>query len=132
LRVCHCPRGFPAGYYWYGGRRKGPGHPPKWIKTLLEGATDDDSPEQVDDTVYATNDDSPDRADDTVSSDNEEELSTDECSPEVCPSDDDEDVADVKEPPALASETVPALPEDPPHATRKQYPLRSRKGGGAS
>jgi len=80
----------------------------------------------INDIVYATDDDSP------VSSDNEEELSMDECSPEVCPSDENEDLADVEEPPTLASEAVPTLPEDPPHVTQKQYPLRSRKGGGAT
>ena len=35
-RVCACPREFPAGWYWYGGRRKGPGHPPKWVDQLLD------------------------------------------------------------------------------------------------
>ena len=34
-RVCRCPLQFPAGYFWYGGRRKGPGRPPKWVDTLL-------------------------------------------------------------------------------------------------
>ena len=35
-RVCCCPSEFPAGYFWYGGRRKGPGRPPKWGDTLLD------------------------------------------------------------------------------------------------
>ena len=30
-RVSHCPDEFPAGYYWYGGKRKGTGAPPKWV-----------------------------------------------------------------------------------------------------
>ena len=34
-RVYRCPDKFPAGYYWYGGRRKGPGCPPKWVELLL-------------------------------------------------------------------------------------------------
>ena len=34
-RVCQCPSQFPAGYYWYGGRRRGPGRPPKWVDKLL-------------------------------------------------------------------------------------------------
>ena len=34
-RVCPCPTGFPAGYYWYGPKQKGPGHPPKWIEMLF-------------------------------------------------------------------------------------------------
>ena len=29
---------FPAGYYWYGSRRVGPGRPPKWVDCLM--ATD--------------------------------------------------------------------------------------------
>ena len=37
-RVCRCPRELPAGYYWYGGKRKGPGRPPKWVDKLLSGA----------------------------------------------------------------------------------------------
>ena len=34
-RVCLCPPGFPAGYFWYGGGRMGPGRPPKWVDKLL-------------------------------------------------------------------------------------------------
>ena len=34
-RVARCPHGFPAGYYWYGHRRSGPGRPPKWVERLL-------------------------------------------------------------------------------------------------
>ena len=34
-RVCECPKQFSAGFYWYGGRRKGPGHPPKSVDHLL-------------------------------------------------------------------------------------------------
>ena len=30
-----CPPGFPAGWYWYGDRRSGPGRPPKWVDRLL-------------------------------------------------------------------------------------------------
>ena len=35
-RVSHCPEGFPPGWFWYGGRRSGPGHPPKWIEQVLQ------------------------------------------------------------------------------------------------
>ena len=35
-RVCGCPDDFPAGYYWYGGKQKGPGRPPKWVERLLD------------------------------------------------------------------------------------------------
>lgn len=33
-RVTKCPPGFPAGNYWYGNRRNGPGRPPKWVDRL--------------------------------------------------------------------------------------------------
>ena len=35
-RVSPCPVGFPAGYYWYGGNKQGPGRPPKWLERLLQ------------------------------------------------------------------------------------------------
>ena len=34
-RVKSCPPDFPAGFYWYGGKRRGPGRPPKWVSALL-------------------------------------------------------------------------------------------------
>ena len=34
-RICVCAREFPAGYYWYGGKRRGPGRPPRWVERLL-------------------------------------------------------------------------------------------------
>ena len=34
-RVSHCPDKFPAGYYCYGGKRKGTGTPPKWVDNLF-------------------------------------------------------------------------------------------------
>ena len=34
-RVTACPTGFPAGYWWYGNHRSGPGRPPKWIDRFL-------------------------------------------------------------------------------------------------
>ena len=36
-RVKQCPINFPAGFYWYGGKSKGPGRPPKWVEQLLAG-----------------------------------------------------------------------------------------------
>ena len=38
-RVTRCPRDFPAGYFWYGSRRQGPGRPPKWLKKLQNQVT---------------------------------------------------------------------------------------------
>jgi len=37
LRVKPCPPGFPAGFYWYGAKRKGPGRPPRWVEDVLAG-----------------------------------------------------------------------------------------------
>ena len=38
--VRHCPPNFPASFYWYGGKQRGPGRPPKWVEQLLkEGAS---------------------------------------------------------------------------------------------
>ena len=34
-RVCLCPQDFPAGYFCYGGKRKGLGRPLKWVDRLL-------------------------------------------------------------------------------------------------
>ena len=34
-RVQRCPLSFPGGHYWYGDKRPGPGHSPKWVKKLL-------------------------------------------------------------------------------------------------
>ena len=37
LRVQPCLQDLPAGFYWYGGKRSGPGRPPKWVnKTKLQ------------------------------------------------------------------------------------------------
>ena len=38
-RVTRCPDGFPAGYSWYGPRRKGPGRPPRWLEDLQKQGT---------------------------------------------------------------------------------------------
>ena len=40
-RICLCPDEFPAGYYWYGGKRRGPGRPPKWVDRLLQTGSSD-------------------------------------------------------------------------------------------
>ena len=40
-RVKHCPVDFPAGFYWYGGKSKGPRRPPKWVENLLAGKKTD-------------------------------------------------------------------------------------------
>ena len=39
-RVKPCPMEFPAGFYWYGQRKHGPGRPPKWIDRLMSDSTE--------------------------------------------------------------------------------------------
>ena len=34
-RVKACPSNFPAGFYWYGGKRQGTGQIPRWVENLL-------------------------------------------------------------------------------------------------
>ena len=41
-KVCACPPGFPASYYWYGGKRQSSGDPPKWLQKLLSDGTSSD------------------------------------------------------------------------------------------
>ena len=43
-RLCKCPENFPAGYYWYGGKQKGPGRPPKWVETFLSAQNSHSDP----------------------------------------------------------------------------------------
>ena len=38
-RVRPCPPDLPAGFFWYGGKRLGPGHPPQWVEQLLQSGT---------------------------------------------------------------------------------------------
>ena len=35
-RVAKCPPEFPAGSYWYGGKRSGPGRPSCWVDELID------------------------------------------------------------------------------------------------
>ena len=40
-RVKHCPVDLPAGFYWYSGKSKRLGRPPKWVEQLLAGKNTD-------------------------------------------------------------------------------------------
>ena len=42
-RVKSCPPEFPSRFLWYGGRRSGPGCPPKWVGKLLGEHLKEDS-----------------------------------------------------------------------------------------
>ena len=56
-RTCTCPTGFPAAvYYWYGEKKKGPGHPPKWVKDLLNDDCPDPKVLKSDETRQEDND----------------------------------------------------------------------------
>ncbi len=65
-RVCGCPKEFPGGFYWYGGRRAGPGRPPKWLDNLQADCskpndpTDDRTPDEPTDDVTPEGDATPD------------------------------------------------------------------------
>ena len=52
-RVTRCPLNFPAGYYWYGNKRRGPGHPPKWVNDLLTTGEDKETNQLQTDTLKA-------------------------------------------------------------------------------
>ena len=53
MRIQPCPINFPAGYYWYGLKRTGPGRHPKWVDRLMAtdeptmNNQDDDDPEEA-------------------------------------------------------------------------------------
>ena len=55
IRVKPCPVGFTAGYFWYGGKRRGPGRPPRWVVAILAGeespGSEQSSPTDSDDTL---------------------------------------------------------------------------------
>jgi hypothetical protein len=47
-RVTKCPSKFPAGYYWYSNKRKGPGHP---LNDLLTIGEDKETPQSQTDSL---------------------------------------------------------------------------------
>ena len=59
-RVKPCPN-FPAGYYWYGPRRRRPGRPPKWVDNVLAEHASETLHEDLPDTeiVFETTADIP-------------------------------------------------------------------------
>ena len=63
LRVKTCPPNFPAGFYWYGGRRRGPGHPPKWVTSMMSQHLHDNVSSQVHTAVVNPSSDSSDTQD---------------------------------------------------------------------
>ena len=66
-RVTRCPPAFPAGCFWYGDRRNGPGRPPKWIDDFVNANTkigSDDKCDDHDDQPDEEQDDQPDEEQD--------------------------------------------------------------------
>ena len=53
-RVCPCPVEFPAGYYWYGGKRQGIGQPPRWIEQLTTATPAKETDEDHDECITPT------------------------------------------------------------------------------
>ena len=50
LRVCPSPNALPAGFYWYGARRRSPGRTPNWLQRMLamtNGENVGNSPQKV-------------------------------------------------------------------------------------
>ena len=41
LRVCPGPKALPAGFYWYGRKRRSPGRTPNWLQRMLNAAERD-------------------------------------------------------------------------------------------
>lgn len=73
-RTCACPTNFPAGYYLYGSKRKGPGRPPKWVEELMNNDCPDPQAEKAD----KKDNDSEDQGKDSESRDNDCDIIEDQ------------------------------------------------------
>ena len=93
-RVCPCPSEFPAGYFWYGSKRRGPGRPPKWTEALMQRG-------QLTGECFAEADDSTEEADAQAESSDEPTESA-----------------------GLEADTCTACDEMPPPRTSGRYSLR--------
>lgn len=93
-RVCPCPSEFPAGYFWYGSKRRGPGRPPKWTEALMQRG-------QLTGECFAEADDSTEEADAQAGSSDEPTESA-----------------------GLEADTCTACDEMPPPRTSGRYSLR--------
>ena len=82
-RNSRCPEEFPAGFYWYGNKRRGPGRPPKWVDRLLRSGPTDTSHKSVTSsrhgTQHAAIGDPPQRQDDLL----QQSQHQDGCAPQV-------------------------------------------------
>ena len=70
MRIQPCPINFPAGYYWYGFKRAGPGHPPKWVQRLMSTdeptVTLDEDNDESDEKVELDSQTEPDKIDESA------------------------------------------------------------------
>ena len=82
-RISRCPEEFPAGFYWYGNKRRGPGRPPKWVDRLLRSGPTDTFRKSVTTSrhgaQHAAIGDSPQRQDDLL----QQSQHQDGCAPQV-------------------------------------------------
>ena len=82
-RISRCPEEFPAGFYWYGNKRRGPGRPPKWVDRLLRSGPTDTSRKSVTSSrhgaQHAAIGDPPQRQDDLL----QQSQHQDGCAPQV-------------------------------------------------
>ena len=137
-RVKHCPANFPAGFYWYGGKRRGPGRPPKWVTTLLDTMESQDAEgDSVDlsedgaDVSQESTDQDPDDCESSVEGDD----GPDDCESSVDGDDgpaDCESSVDGDDGPDESLADLFQLVPDPPVPAAAQgnsrYPLRNRQG----
>ena len=57
-RVTPCPEHIPAGYYWYGRKKRSPGRPPAWLTALTDVPTAEEAGDEIVETGDITTDES--------------------------------------------------------------------------
>ena len=112
-RVKPCPAEFPAGYYWYGTRRSGPGRPPKWVEDMCSDSAQPPSKEQ---TTSPCDIDSDDDLESQLA-----EPASDHCVRETLPKSSKREHTPKHPIPSSATGTQAAI--EPPSC---RYPLRNR------
>ena len=124
-RVKMCPPKFPSGFYWYGGRRRGPGRPPRWVSEVLNALPDHpvtgDSGELASGASLDSGDPSSQTADDWA----KEVQVPDGDSTSSCDTTRLSPTDHVHQDNAVITPTIPS--HTPPAMCR--YPLRNRRSG---
>lgn len=75
LRVCLSPDMLPAGFYWYGAKRRSSGRTPTWLQRMLNAATHDDAVRPTSPDVPRSKSPEP-RSEDSHTEDVHDEVST--------------------------------------------------------